>query len=75
MFRVGKGLSYASTVLITAVPDGAVGDINGDGVVDAVDVEELSIAVGSCPVDTDFNGEIDIEDLLGVIASYGTSCP
>ena len=75
MFRIGQGLSYASTILIADAPLGSPGDINGDGVIDALDVEELSLAIGTCPVDTDFNGVIDIEDLLGVIAAYGSSCP
>ena len=38
------------------------------------DLMELAASLGTCPYDGDFNGLIDIDDLLGVIAAYGGGC-
>ncbi|MCH2134731.1 MAG: hypothetical protein MK116_13395 [Phycisphaerales bacterium] len=74
-FRIGANLAYDAPVLIADVLQGPAGDINGDGVVDDADLEEMHEALGTCVVDTDLNGTIDIDDLLGVLGSYGSVCP
>ena len=35
----------------------------------------LMTAVGSCPYDGDHNGQIDVTDVLNVVAGYGLGCP
>jgi hypothetical protein len=75
MFRIGNDLRLNSTVPGVAIDDQLPGDINGDGFVTTEDLAELADSLGTCAYDGDFNGVIDIEDLLGVIASYGSGCP
>ena len=51
------------------------GDVNGDGDVDTNDLAQLRSSLGVCPHDTDMDGDTDIEDLLNVVAGWGTTCP
>ena len=74
--RVGAGWSTGGTVAITDGPAdaGTPGDMNGDGAVDASDLDEMHAVLGTCHYDGDLNGSINIDDLLGVLASYGGTC-
>lgn len=49
-------------------------DVNGDGVIDELDIEVIVDLLGSCSGDLDRNGRVDVLDLLGVIDAWGT-CP
>ncbi|MCH2134730.1 MAG: hypothetical protein MK116_13390 [Phycisphaerales bacterium] len=74
-FRIGNDLRLNGLVPGVSVDnDGIPGDLNGDGLVDTVDLDELLTILGSCTYDGDFNGVVDINDLLGLIASYGVMC-
>ncbi|MFQ5806383.1 MAG: dockerin type I domain-containing protein [Phycisphaerae bacterium] len=65
----------AQTVLVPPVE----GDINGDGVVDLVDLALLLMAYGSCEGDPDYNanadfdgsGCVDLSDLATLLGNYG----
>ena len=63
-------------VMIFEVGCGGIpGDINGDGVVNTVDLLLLLAAWGPCappcPEDLDFNGVVDIDDLFAVLGAWG----
>ena len=53
-------------------------DINGDGVVDVLDlllvISDWGACSGSCASDIDGNGAVDVLDLLEIIANWGP-CP
>lgn len=49
-------------------------DVNGDGVIDELDIEVIESLLGSCSGDLDRNGRVDVLDLLGVIDVWG-ECP
>ncbi len=59
----------------TAMP----GDVNGDGVVNVLDLSELLGAWGpcpppcppACPADLNGNCEVDVDDLLTLLANWG----
>ena len=51
------------------------GDVNADGTVDTSDLDELRTSLDLCASDTDMDGDTDIEDLLNVVAGWGTTCP
>ncbi len=53
---------------------GKPGDVNGDGVVDVLDLLEVLGAWGDCvgcPADLDGNGVVDVLDLLIVLGNWG----
>ena len=59
----------------------ALGDANGDGVVDVDDLIAVILAWGDCPdppascdADIDGNGAVDVDDLIAVILAWG-ACP
>ena len=61
-----------------------IGDVNGDGVIDILDLILVSAAYGSCEGDPNWNpdadvatpwGVIDILDLVTISAKYGVTCP
>ena len=73
MVRIGANFAGAGSA-ITDTPAGLPGDMNGDNVLDGSDLSELQAALGTCDYDGDLNGTINIDDLLGVIAAYGSNC-
>ena len=68
-----SGGSWINETLCSACPD-VPGDMNGDGLVNALDLDELHDATGICTGDADHNGTVDILDLLKVIDTWG-GCP
>ena len=70
------GLHYLLELACTAVPCRA--DLNGDGIVDGVDLGLLFAAwgacPGSCPADLDGDGTVDGQDLGGLFVGWG-ECP
>ena len=74
-FRIGADLDLAKPVVISDVDEQSLpGDVNGDGVVDFADIESLHASLGSCRYDGNYDGDITIDDLLGVLAAYGAPC-
>ena len=57
------------------ITTGTPGDVNADGTVDTSDLDELRSSLDLCASDTDLDGDTDIEDLLNVVAGWGTTCP
>ena len=57
------------------IETGTPGDVNADGSLDTSDLDELRTSLELCASDTDMDGATDIEDLLNVVAGWGTSCP
>ncbi len=53
---------------------GVPGDVNADGFVDTTDLDELFTMLGTCTHDSDYSGDVQIGDLLDLIAVYGNSC-
>ena len=74
LVRIGAPFTTGAPATITSTPAGLPGDMNGDGVLDGSDLNEIHTALGTCAYDGDLNGVINIEDLLGVIAAYGSVC-
>ncbi|MCH2134729.1 MAG: hypothetical protein MK116_13385 [Phycisphaerales bacterium] len=72
--RIGANWMTAAPSPITSAPSGLPGDMNGDGVVDVSDMYEIQSVLGTCQFDGDLNGVIDVNDLLGMLASYGGPC-
>ncbi len=61
--------------LVAGAPDaGVAGDVNADGLVDTTDLDELFAMLGTCTHDSDYSGDVQIGDLLDLIAVYGNSC-
>ena len=52
---------------------GVRGDANRDGVVDQADIMIMLELIGSGPGDTDFNGTVNVDDVLQVINTFGTT--
>ena len=50
------------------------GDLNGDGDVDAEDLEALHDELGICKGDVNHDGVVDGKDLGSVLAVWGLSC-
>ena len=74
-YRIGADFSLTGGVSITDTPAIVTpGDMNGDGAVDASDLSEMHSVLGTCHYDGDMNGNINIEDLLGVLSVYGGAC-
>ncbi len=51
------------------------GDLDGDGDVDADDLNALHEATGICKSDVNHDGATDIDDLMDLIAGWGSFCP
>jgi hypothetical protein len=70
------GLHYLLELACTAVP--CPGDLNGDRIVDGVDLGLLFAAWGDCngvcPADFDGDGTVDGQDLGGLFVGWGV-CP
>lgn len=73
-FRLGADLDLVKLTVITDLDDAMPGDVNGDGQVDTADIEALNAALGTCRYDGNYDGDITIDDLLGVLAVYGIPC-
>ena len=56
------------------ITTGTPGDVNADGSIDTSDLDELRTSLDLCASDTDMDGDTDIEDLLNVIGSWGSTC-
>ncbi|MBG81414.1 MAG: hypothetical protein CMJ39_12000 [Phycisphaerae bacterium] len=75
MFRIGNDLRLNGVVPGVDIDgDLLTGDLTGDGLVDTSDLQELMTNLGTCIHDSDFNGVVDVEDLLGFIQMYGGVC-
>ncbi len=79
-----EDLAFATTTMDMPEPDEVcVGDLNGDGVIDAADLSELLAAYGSTTGDPDYdeaadldgNGRVDLVDVAELLALYGQACP
>jgi hypothetical protein len=73
------GEEVSMLVLTLAVTVSATGDVNGDGVVDVMDLLALLAAWGDCPdppdpcpADLDGNGAVNTGDLLTLLAHWGS---
>ena len=74
-YRIGDDFALGGVGAITDTPAIITpGDMNGDGAVDASDLSEMHGVLGTCHYDGDMNGNINIEDLLGVLSVYGGTC-
>ena len=70
-FRLGAASSYTITDTPAIVNPG---DMNGDGAIDASDLSEMHGVLGTCHYDGDLSGNVNIDDLLGVLSVYGGTC-
>jgi hypothetical protein len=79
-----QDLAYATTTMDVPEPEEVcVGDLNGDGVIDAADLSALLAAYGTelgdpgydDAADLDGNDRIDLADVAELLASYGQPCP
>ncbi|MCH2135271.1 MAG: dockerin type I repeat-containing protein [Phycisphaerales bacterium] len=70
----GKSAPVAmDSIIIDLDPFELNGDINGDGVVDVIDLLALLAAFGpceGCPADLDGDGQADVNDLLIILANW-----
>lgn len=49
-------------------------DVNGDGIVDLQDIQEVQLEAGLCPGDINGDGQVDGQDLAAVLAAWGLPC-
>jgi len=74
---LGTGDWNNYTFVLTPRPSGPIGDLNGDGVVDAADLLILLSAWGecgtpdNCPADLDGDGIVNAADLLILLGNWG----
>ncbi len=74
----GNDTSLAATLTVNPVP--CAGDLNGDGLVDLVDLTTLLANFGTASGataamgDMDADGDIDLGDLTAFLARFGVSC-
>lgn len=68
---------FGGGVVLTPVQPDVPGDVNGDSIVDVVDLLGVLSAWGSCPAppescpaDVDHDGDVDVNDLLLVIGNW-----
>ena len=66
--------ALAATIVLEGVPAAVPGDVNGDGVVDALDLASLLSAWGSAGGAADLNGDgtVDAQDLAILLAGWTT---
>lgn len=75
-------LAFATTMFGIPQPEPCYGDINGDGVIDSIDLGELLAAYGTCEgdpyydaaVDLDQSGCVGFSDMVILLGIYGESC-
>jgi hypothetical protein len=63
---------------VEVVPEPCPADVNGDGVVDVVDMVSVILewgCAGDCEADVNADGTVDIQDLVEVILSWGVCFP
>jgi len=72
-YRIAADIDDSGTVL-DAPDSGVAGDVNADGSVDTTDLDELFAMLGTCSHDSDYSGDVQIGDLLDLIAVFGNSC-
>ena len=58
----------------TTPPVSLIGDVNGDGIVDHLDVVALNQQIGICQSDLNGDGLVNGEDLTAMLAQWGISC-
>ena len=74
-YRVGMDNGGGAFVPVTGnTGDTVPGDVNSDGVIDGVDINDLFDMVGMCRNDLDNSGQIDFNDLLNVLVDFGNTC-
>jgi len=74
---------FRGSVELGGEPSECPEDINGDGLVDLLDLAELLAVYGTCAGDPEFNpaadisqdGCVDLVDLGQLLAAYGIACP
>jgi hypothetical protein len=72
---VAAAVAYVEDVLVSPVVPGCVGDLDGDGVIDANDLGILLSAFGvSAAGDVDGDGVTDANDLGTLLAVFGGIC-
>ena len=49
-------------------------DVNGDGIVDLQDIQEVQLEAGLCPADINGDGVVDAQDLTEVLAAWQEPC-
>ncbi|MBG81413.1 MAG: hypothetical protein CMJ39_11995 [Phycisphaerae bacterium] len=72
--RIARPFNMTAPIAPNDAPVSGGTDVNGDGTTDAADLAELQAALGTCTYDGDLDGSVNIDDLLGVIAAYGSTC-
>ena len=73
-YRIAADLSLNGLVTLDA-PASIAGDINEDGLIDDTDLDSLMALLGTCRYDGTGDGVVLVEDLLELIAVYGSVCP
>jgi hypothetical protein len=56
-------------------PHVLAGDLNGDGLIDTLDLAEMHLTLDTGPHDTNFNGVVEIHDLLNLLSIWNTHYP
>jgi hypothetical protein len=70
---IGSGSAYFFTDVtgVVAACPPLLCDLNDDGVVDLTDLELLRVHLGACIGDVNFDGTVNINDFLLVLANWG----
>jgi hypothetical protein len=75
---VNDDMHFPTSPLVGGTVDpGCIGDLDGNGVVDVVDLLALLADWGpcdGCAADLDMNGVVDVVDLLALLGAWG-NCP
>jgi hypothetical protein len=63
--------SYATLVLDPPAP---MGDMNSDGSVDQIDLDQMLELLGTCRSDVNTSGDIEFGDIIEVLSNFGSNC-
>ena len=75
-YRIGLDNSNTceSSATLVLDPPAPMGDMNSDGSIDAIDLEEMMSLLGTCRTDVNSSGDIEFGDIIEVLSNFGSTC-
>jgi hypothetical protein len=75
-YRIGLDNSNncESSATLVLDPPAPTGDMNSDGSIDTIDLEEMMNLLGTCRTDVNSSGDIEFGDIIEVLSNFGSTC-